>query len=381
MKNINRNIYLLVIVITEVLFFTYAMVLYKRGTIDTHDLQTGGIFAGGIGVLAIALAFSKKTWLTKKKDGDFDPNLLEVSHIREGLIFEVLTGLILVGSWIVALASDRFWIIENFFSFLDPSLMFMLTIITIIFLWIVYLPPFKTAMRQCTTMEQVALNVRMCRVLAVEFALFVLLTALPLEFFSVVFSNILMAIIVVTFVIFRYLIYKAKKQSSPAGIKYNNVNNEQNETAGDFNIDEVKMPRTALGTLTEILIGAFLVTAWVMTAINGHFFEDDGSINIGYPFALLGGTIAIIIIIWDTYRPGKMREAGKLTNLKQVKLVVWQNRIGALMVAIVLLVTSFPSISKSMHPDWVFGGFLAVVAILFLTFRTLIRRAGDQQGH
>ena len=378
MKQLNRNIYLLVIVIAEVLFFTYTMVLYRKGIIDTHDLQMGGIYAGGIGVLAIALALSKNSWLTKKKDSNYDPNLLEVSHTREGIIFEALTGLILVGSWVVALASDRFWIIENFFNFLSPVLMFILTIISITLLWIVYLPPFKTTMRQYTSVEQVTLNVRMCRVLAVELALFVLLSALPLGFLSIVFGNIYIAIIVVTIVIFRYLIHKAKKQSDPAGIKYNN---EQNETAGDFNIDEVKMPRTALGTLVEILIAAFLVIAWVMTAINDHFFNDNGSINIGFPFALLTGTIAIIKIIWDTYRPGKMREAGKLTNLKQVKLVVWQNRLCALMVAIVLLVSSFPSINKSINPDWVFGGFLAVLAILFLTFHTLIRRAGDQQGH
>ena len=378
MKQLNRNIYLLVIVIAEVLFFTYTMVLYRKGIIDTHDLQMGGIHAGGIGVLAIVLALSKNSWLTKKKDSNYDPNLLEVSHTREGIIFEALTGLILVGSWVVALASDRFWIIENFFNFLSPVLMFILTIISITLLWIVYLPPFKTTMRQYTSVEQVTLNVRMCRVLAVELALFVLLYALPLGFLSIVFGNIYIAIIVVTIVIFRYLIHKAKKQSDPAGIKYNN---EQNETAGDFNIDEVKMPRTALGTLVEILIAAFLVIAWVMTAINDHFFNDNGSINIGFPFALLTGTIAIIKIIWDTYRPGKMREAGKLTNLKQVKLVVWQNRLCALMVAIVLLVSSFPSINKSINPDWVFGGFLAVLAILFLTFHTLIRRAGDQQGH
>ena len=211
MKHLNRNLYLIIVGIAEVLFFTYAMVLYRRGTIDSSDLQMGGILAGGVGVLAVILAFSKSSWSGENKEGNFNPALSEVSHTREGIIFEALTGLIIVGAWILAFASDRFWIIDNFFSFLHPALMFVLSILTITFLWIVYLPSFKSKIRK-HNVEQVVLEVRMCRVLAVEFALFVLAGALPLGDYSIVCIFIIGAALLLTIAIFRTLIRRAGDQ-------------------------------------------------------------------------------------------------------------------------------------------------------------------------
>ena len=373
MKHSNRNLYLIIVGIAEVLFFTYAMVLYRRGTIDSSDLQMGGILAGGVGVLAVILSFSKSSWSGENKEGNFNPALSEVSHTREGIIFEALTGLIIVGAWILAFASDRFWIIDNFFSFLHPALMFVLSILTITFLWIVYLPSFKSKIRK-HNVEQVVLEVRMCRVLAVEFALFVLASALPLGDYSMVCIFIIGAALLLTIAIFRYLIYQARHNFA------DDYSSEKNENAGDFDIDKVKMPRTALGTLTEILIGALVVIAWVMSAINGRFAEDDGSLNIGTLFVLFPCTIGTLKLIWDTYKPGNMRDVGQLTNLKQAKLAVLLYRMFALMLGIIMLLYAFPSISKSIDPLWVLVGYLAILAILFFTFRTLIRRAGDQQG-
>ena len=374
MKHLNRNLYLIIVGIAEVLFFTYAMVLYRRGTIDSSDLQMGGILAGGVGVLAVILAFSKSSWSGENKEGNFNPALSEVSHTREGIIFEALTGLIIVGAWILAFASDRFWIIDNFFSFLHPALMFVLSILTITFLWIVYLPSFKSKTRK-HNVEQVVLEVRMCRVLAVEFALFVLASALPLGDYSIVCIFIIGAALLLTIAIFRYLIYQARHNFA------DDYSSEKNENAGDFDIDKVKMPRTALDTLTVILIGAFVVIAWVISAINGRFTEDDGSFNIGALFVLLSCTIGTLKLIWDTYKLGNMRDVGQLTNLKQSKLAILRYRMFALMLGIIMLLYAFPSISKSIDPLWVLAGYLAILAILFFTFRTLIRRAGDQQGH
>ena len=374
MKHLNRNLYLIIVGIAEVLFFTYAMVLYRRGTIDSSDLQMGGILAGGVGVLAAILAFSKSSWPGGNKEGNFNPALSEVSHTREGIIFEALTGLIIVGAWILAFASNRFWIIDNFFSFLHSALMFVLSILTVTVLWIVYLPSFKSKIRK-HNVEQIVLEVRMCRVLAVEFALFVLASALPLEGYSIVCIFIIGAALLLTIAIFRYLIYQARHNFA------DDYSSEKNENAGDFDIDKVKMPRTALDTLTEILIGALVVIAWVMAAINGRFTEDDGSFNIGTLFVLLTCTIGTVKLIWNTYKPGNMSDVGQLTNLKQAKLAVLLYRMFALMLGIIMLLYAFPGISKSIDPLWVLVGYLAILAILFFTFRTLIRRAGDQQGH
>ena len=51
MNQLNRNIYLSIAGVAEVLFFIYTMVLYKRGIINTSDIQMGCICAGGMGVL------------------------------------------------------------------------------------------------------------------------------------------------------------------------------------------------------------------------------------------------------------------------------------------------------------------------------------------
>lgn len=372
MRQLNKALYLVIVVIAEILFFTYALVLYRRGIIDTTDLQMGGIYAGGIGVLAVILTFSKSSWPGNNKEGNFNPALSEAPRTREGIIFEVLTGFIIVGAWILALASDRFWILENFFSFLSPVLMFVLSILSFTFLWTVYLPSFKSITRKHNA-EQVALDIRMCRVLAVELALAVLVYALPLGFFAIICNYFILTGILATIAIFSFLIYRARGNSE--GITQSDV---QNEKAGDFDIDKVKVPRTALGTLTEILIGALVVIAWVMSAKNGRFTDDDGSSDLGTLFFLLPVTIGVIKLIWDTYRPGNMRDVGQLTNLKQAKLAVWQYRMMAIMIAILLLLYAFPSITEGVDPLWVLVGFLAILAILYFTFRTLIRRAKEK---
>lgn len=210
MKQMNRILYLLIIGVVEVLFFAYTMMLYKRGTIDASDFQMGCTFMAMMALTGLALAFNDKLQFGKKREDGDESNLIEVSHTREGAIFEVLTGLILVGAWTVAIASDRFWIIEGFFSYLSPILMFSFTFFTITFLWIVYLPGFQLMMRKYTHVKPIALEVRMVRVLAVELALFVLLYVIPLEYTNTIFHLILAVIFFVTIVIFRYLIYKAK---------------------------------------------------------------------------------------------------------------------------------------------------------------------------
>lgn len=373
MKNLNRNLYLIIVGIAEILFFTYAMVLYRRGIIDTFHFQMGCIFAGGVGVLAVILAFSKHSWFGKNNDGDFNPALIEVPHTLEGIVFEVLTGLIIVVAWILAIATDRFWIIEGFFSFLSPIFMFVLSIMAITFSWIVYLPRFKfrSEVRK-HNVKQIALEIRLCRVLAVELALCVLMSALPLELFSISFNIFMLTGFLATVAIFGYLVYQARNNS--AGIKQSDVHNEATDS---FDIDEVKMPRTALGTLTEILIGTLVVLAWVVSVINGRFTDKYGSFNVGTLFILLPITIAIIKFIWNTYRPGKMRDMGQLTNLKQAKLAVWLYRTYAIIVAIFLLLYSFPNITESIDPLWVLIGFFATSSIVYLIFRTLIRRTRD----
>lgn len=364
MKQLNRNIYLLVIGIAEVLFFAYIFVIYQRGLMDTKEFGGCCIYMALMAALALAVAFRKNTWLGKKNKGGFNPALIEVPHTREGITVEVLTGLIIVGAWVVAIASNRFWIIEGFYSFLNPLLMFMLTIISITFLWIVYLPAFKTQRRRHTNMEQVVLDVSMCRWLAVEFALIVLTFALPLEDYSIVLLYIIGAALVVTVLIYQYLIYNAR--SNPEDI-------EHNEAFDGFDIDEATVPRTAMGTAIEVISGILAISAWVISAINGLFTENDGSFSLSVFFNLLTFTCFVIIFLKDAYRPRNIQGVGNLTNLKQVKLAIGMYRLCALVTAVTILLSSFPRVDLL----WLYLGMAAILTILVITFRILIHRAKE----
>lgn len=210
MKQKNRNLYLVIIGIAVVLFFIYSMMLYRSGIIDAMDLKMGCIYMAMMTFFGLILAFVKSPWIEKRRNDSLDPELLEVPRGSEGIIFEVLTGLILAVAWIVAIASDRFWIIENFFSYLSPVIMFMLTFITITILFMVYLPSFKSKIRKCTNEKQLAIKVRMFRILAVELALFVLAYDIPLDYYNPAIFYIFVVVFIATIVVFRYLIYKAR---------------------------------------------------------------------------------------------------------------------------------------------------------------------------
>lgn len=148
--------------------------------------------------------------------------------------------------------------------------------------------------------------------------------------------------------------------------------NEQRESIDGFNIDEVRMPRTALSTSIEILVGALVALAWAMTAKNGLFTSDDGSFSFRMLFRLFVYTCAIIFMLWDTYTPGDMEHAGKLTNLKQVSLAVLMKRSIALLLAVYMLLSSFPALRPQ---NWIWIVLIVMGAVVYITFRILIRRA------
>ena len=214
MKHLNRNIYLLLIGIIEAVFIIYTVVMSRRENIETGELVFGCCAMAIMAAICIVVAFINKIGNKKEESPKLD--FTEVPRSREGAIFEVLTLLIIAVAWTVAIVTNRFWMMEGSFFFLEPVTMFTLTILAITVLWIVYMPRFISMVRRHTNVKQVALEVRMCRVLAVELALLVLAYALPLEDFSTGFFyyKILLyitgAVLLVTVAVFRYLIYKAR---------------------------------------------------------------------------------------------------------------------------------------------------------------------------
>lgn len=372
MKHLNRNIYLLLIGIIEVAFIIYTIVMSRRENIEAGELEFGCCGMAIMAVICIAMAFINKA---DKKGGPV-LDLTEVPHSREGIIFEVLTLLIIAVAWIVSHVTDRFWMMEGSFFFLEPVTMFILTILAITVLWIVYMPRFLTMARRHTNLKQVALEVRMCRVLAVELALLVLAYALPLGDYSTgfdyqtIFFYITGAVLLVTVAVFRYLIYKA--QSNPKDIKHDGA-------VDSSNINQVKVPNTVLSTSFEVLTAVLVVLAWVLGAKNGVFTQDYYHDNLNYDRRLsflVFYTILIIWALWYAHSPNEIKENGewpKVTNLKQAKLTKWIFRVEAIIVAIFMMLIPF----QRFNAIWLTLGMAVVTFITGLIFLIFIYGARD----
>ena len=147
---------------------------------------------------------------------------------------------------------------------------------------------------------------------------------------------------------------------------------EQDEPIDGFNVDEVKVARTALSTGIEILVGVLTALAWVMAVKNGLFTEEDGSFGFEKLLGLFVFTGIIAFMLWDTYTPGNMNNAGMLTNIKQVKLAVIMNRLLAVLMAVGMLIYSVPALH---HQNWIWIVLVTIGVVVFVAGRILIRRA------
>ena len=339
MKQLNRNLYLLFIGMIEAIFIIYTIIMYRRGIAGTAEIAFGCCAMTIIGLGCIAIALINKIGKEKEEGPILD--LTEVPHSREGIIFEVLTVLILTVAWIVSIVTHRFWI-EGDFYYLEPVTMFFLTILAVTILWIVYMPRFISMVRRHTNVKQVALEVRKCRVLAVELALLVLAYALPLEDFSTgfdyqtIFFYITGAVFLVTVAVFRYLIYKA--QSNPKDTK-------QDVAVDSASMNQIKVPNTVLGTSVEVLTAVLAVLAWILGAINGVFTQDYKYPNYDNRLStLVFSTFLIIMTLWYAHRPVEITEKGKwpkVTNLKQAKLINWLYRVEGIIIALFMMLIPF----------------------------------------
>jgi hypothetical protein len=147
---------------------------------------------------------------------------------------------------------------------------------------------------------------------------------------------------------------------------------EKREANDGFNLDEVRMHRTALGTTIEVITGALVALAWALSMKNGLLLADDGGFSFKALLSLLMTTGLIIFMHWDTYTPGDMNHVGKLTNLKQVTLARLMYRSLAILIAVGMLLSSFPALRPH---NWIWITLATILAVVFIIFRILIRRA------
>lgn len=149
---------------------------------------------------------------------------------------------------------------------------------------------------------------------------------------------------------------------------------EQNAPIDGFDVDEVRVARSAFSTSIEVIVGILTSLAWAMAVRNGLFTEDDGSFNFETLFSLLFFTCSIAFMLWDTYTPGDINNAGMLTNMKQASLAIIMNRLIAVLMAAGMLIYSFPALH---HRNWIWIVLVTIGVMVFVAFRILIRRARD----
>lgn len=147
---------------------------------------------------------------------------------------------------------------------------------------------------------------------------------------------------------------------------------EQDEPIDGFNIDSVKVARTALSTGIEILVGVLTALAWVMAVKNGLFTQEDGSFGFDTLLGLFLFTGTIAFMLWDTYTPGNINNAGMLTNIKQVKLAVIMNRLLAVLMAVGMLIYTVPAFHQH---EWTLIVLAVIGVVLFVAGRILVHRA------
>lgn len=151
---------------------------------------------------------------------------------------------------------------------------------------------------------------------------------------------------------------------------------EQNEVTDGFNINEVRVQRTAVGTSVEILVGLLVALSWALTARNGLFTDIDGNFSYKTLFRMICATVVILFVLWDTYYPGDISSVGKLTNLKQVKLAITRNRLFAVLLAVGMLFLASPALHDHTRIALVL---VAMLVVVFVTFSILISKARDQR--
>ena len=139
----------------------------------------------------------------------FDIKKVKVPRTKEGTIMEVITVLLLIAAWTVSLVKHQFsgaesqnWLVG----------IIALTFACIMLLAGSYFPRFIKNARELHNMRQVMISVRLCRILAIEFAVTVLGTAISGELMNdhSVWLWICTIVIAITALLASFFIYKAK---------------------------------------------------------------------------------------------------------------------------------------------------------------------------
>ena len=209
MKPLNRKRALWALAILEAIVILPLCVLQGMGKMSglTFVLTLFSILF--LSLAAVVLILYKYPITTFIPKAGFDPDSVHVGRTREGTIFEVITGTIVAAAWAIALASRHFIGDGGEILYREIFDMVMLTSFIAFLLIDVYTPSFLFLAGKLTNVKQVGLAVRMDRILALIIAAFLILYVIPalhLNWLAVC----LIALFLVTVIVFRIFIHKAK---------------------------------------------------------------------------------------------------------------------------------------------------------------------------
>ena len=140
----------------------------------------------------------------------FDIKKIRVGRTIEGTILEAITVMLLIGTWVIALAKHQFGGgMQN--EWLQVAM--IISIAAIALLVVAYFPRYMKNAHQLRNIRQVLISIRLFRVLAVEFALMILCNAISggTMIGQPFWTSTAVAVIIITCLIFYLFIIRAKK--------------------------------------------------------------------------------------------------------------------------------------------------------------------------
>lgn len=162
-----------------------------------------------LSLAAVVLILYKYPITTFIPKAGFDPDSVHVGRTREGTVFEIITGALVAAAWVIALASRHFIGDGGEILYREIFDMVMLTSCIAFLLIDVYTPSFLFLAGKLTNVKQVGLAVRMDRILALIIAVFLVLYVTPAFHYNWL-AVCIFALFLVTIIVFRILIHKAK---------------------------------------------------------------------------------------------------------------------------------------------------------------------------
>lgn len=159
----------------------------------------------------------------------------------------------------------------------------------------------------------------------------------------------------------------------------------------DFNIKNIKVHRTTEGTIFEIAFAILAIIVWVSVILMVQqapdivptHFDASGTPNaygspegVLLPCAIL--TIAAVCLMVLAYFPRYINMPVKITNIRQVELVIRMTRIMGLMLLALTFVVGWTSLGSIHHGSHQAAPILSIVGLLLvviIVFTVLVHKA------